>query len=70
MKVMKLVVMVIDMDNLGEDAIKERIELCRDIYPEVQSIEAREITGWCDDHPLNYRPASKQEFERLFSESK
>lgn len=69
MKVMKLVLMVIDTDNMGEEAIKSRIESCRDVYPEIKSVEIREIDDWRDDHPLNNIMTSDQEFERLFTES-
>jgi hypothetical protein len=64
---MKLVLMVIDMDNLGEDAIVEQIEQCKYIYPEVKSVEIRDIGEWSDDHPLNKRHKSDSEFERLFT---
>lgn len=70
MRVMKLVLMVIDADNIGAMAIKERIENCRDVYPQVKLSEIRYISDWSDDHPLNKMDTSDSEFERLFSESK
>jgi len=69
MRVMKLVLMVIDADNIGARAIKERIENCRDVYPQVKLSEIRYISDWSDDHPLNNIMTSDSEFEQLFSES-
>lgn len=66
---MKLVLMVIDTDNMGEEAIKSRIENCKDVYPEIMSSEIRNIEDWSDDHPLNNAMKSDNEFERLFSDN-
>ena len=70
MQVMRIEVMVIDMDGLGAEAVKETIEnqkypnYC--ISPEVKAIEVREIGEWSDGHPLNHRDKADAEYKRLF----
>ena len=67
MKVMKLVVMVIDFEEMGEDEIIREIERCRYSMPKVFSIESRDIGEWHDEHPLNKKLMAKGEFDRLFN---
>jgi len=70
MKVMKLEVIVLDMDNLGAECVKEAIENARYpnrcISPEVKAIEVRDIGEWSDDHPLNRTSTAEAELRRLF----
>lgn len=70
MKVYRVVLCVIDHDDVG-DGIKDVIENTRFpnrcINPTVTQIESREIGEWHDDHPLNKCDTSNAEFERLFS---
>ena len=70
MKVYKVIVLIIDMDEIGEDELKLVIENTRYpnrcISPEVHSIEAADIGEWDDYHPLNNRFTSIKEWERLF----
>ncbi len=70
MKAFKLEVLVIDMDDIGEEAIRSEIEdtkysnYC--IAPKVRTIRAQDIGEWSDDHPLNKHATSDTEYRRLF----
>jgi len=70
MKVYKLEVLVIDMDELGPQEIQEVLENARYpnrcISPKVLSVQGREIGEWRDDHPLNQRDTYQAEIKRLF----
>jgi hypothetical protein len=70
MQVIKLEVMVIDMDGLGAEEIKFVIENQRYpnycILPKVRKMEVREIGKWSDDHPLNHSDKQDDEYDRLF----
>jgi hypothetical protein len=70
MKAYKVTVLIIDMDEIGEDELKLVIENTRYpnrcISPEVYSIETVDIGEWDDNHPLNNRFALIKEWERLF----
>ncbi len=70
MKVYKIELMVIDLDVVGEEGIKEVIENQKYpnhcIDPHVKNIEGRDIGEWHDDHPLNKRDQSEDYFRRLF----
>lgn len=72
MKVYKIEVMVIDLDEIGEEEIKDVIEHTkypnRCIHPEVIQIESRDVGKWTDDHLLNHVSKSAAEFKRLFSQ--
>lgn len=72
MKVTKVVVMIVDFDELGEDDIKNTLENANYpndcIGPIVQEIETVEV-DWTDEHPLNMDSTSSAEFERLFKEN-
>ncbi len=69
MKVYKVVLSIIDFDEVG-DEMADYIEDAH--YPNdclslrVVSIESRDIGEWSDDHPLNQSDTAKAEFERLF----
>lgn len=68
-KVYKIELLVIDFDDLGEEAVKDEIENTRYanhcISPTVQKIETREV-DWSDDHPLNDVNKSDEEYKKLF----
>lgn len=70
MQVIKLEVIVLDMNGLGTDGVKDAIENARYpnrcISPEVKAIEVREIGEWSDDHPLNRTDTAEEELRRLF----
>ncbi len=71
MKVHKIVLMVIDHDEVGKQGIVNVIEdqnypnMC--ILPSVMDIETKDIGEWSDDHPLNMGNISK-EFNKLFNQ--
>ena len=69
-KVHRLVVCIIDHDNLGPEQVAEVLENARYpnrcINPDVVSIETAEVE-WSDDHPLNMRGTSKAAFAELFA---
>ena len=73
MRVMRLEVIVVDTDNIGEKAIREAIEHSK--YPNwcitarVRGIETRDIGEWNDDHPLNRRDTAEEELNRLFGKA-
>ena len=70
MKAYKIEILVIDMDEIGEDEIKSVIENARYpnrcISPEVKNIQSVDIGEWHDEHPLNLRSKVDAEFARLF----
>lgn len=70
MKVMKIEILVIDFDGVGEDGIKSVIENSRYpnrcINPEVKDIKTVDIGEWSDDHPLNNMTTCDEEYKRLF----
>lgn len=71
MKVYKIEVMVIDLDDLGETEIVDVIENTKYpnhcISPEVKAIESRDIGLWHDDHPMNKHDTQDAEYRRLFT---
>jgi hypothetical protein len=70
MQAHKVVLLIIDMDELGSSEVKEVIENThypnRCISPDVHSIETVEIGEWDDDHPLNQTLTADVEWRRLF----
>lgn len=70
MQVIKLEVVIVDMDGLGAEEIKSVIENQRYpnhcISPDVRNMEVREIGEWSDEHPLNHRDKQEAELVRLF----
>lgn len=70
MKAHKVILTIIDFDEVGADDIKIIIEDTRYpnrcISPEVVSIETVDIGEWDDDHPLNSNATAPQEWRRLF----
>lgn len=73
-KVMKVTLLVVDHDDLGEQSVKDLIEATRFpshcISPSVMDVEAVDIGEWHDSHPINLFTTRKREFERLFSNGK
>lgn len=71
MKVYKLEVMVLDLDEIGEQDIRDVIENTRYpnhcIHPKVKAIESRDIGEWSDDHPMNQKALADDEYRRLFA---
>lgn len=69
---MKITIMVIDHDNIGPDEAAEVLENARYpnrcMYPNVMSIESREIGEWSDANPLNCETTMRDEFRRLFGD--
>lgn len=70
MQVHRVVLTVIDFDELGADGIVETLEeTCypnRSMNPRVSTIETRDIGAWSDDHPLNKYETEEAELARLF----
>lgn len=67
MKVYKIEIMVVDMDQIGEEEIIGVIESTKYIHPEVKAIDSRDIGEWHDDHPLNSITKADAEYRRLFN---
>jgi hypothetical protein len=70
MQVHKVVLTIIDFDEIGADEIESVIENAhypnRCISPDVFSIESAEIGEWDDDGPLNHSDTSDAEWKRIF----
>lgn len=71
-KVYKIVMLLVDHDELGPKGIKSLFEdeqyPNHIIGPDVMSIEERDIGEWHDKHPLNFHSKMRAEYERLFPE--
>ncbi len=70
MKVYKLVISIIDLEEHGETLLVEDIKNLRGFSPSIISIESAEIGEWTDDHPLNNSNTYNKEIERLFNAKK
>jgi hypothetical protein len=70
MQIHKIVLTIIDLDEIGAESCREVLENTkypnRCISPDVLSIETREIGEWHDDHPLNHEETADAEIARLF----
>lgn len=66
-KVFKMEVMAIMDDDWDEDSVIAAIENTKYVYPQVKSIQRRDIGDWSDDHPLNKKATAQAEYERLFA---
>lgn len=70
-KVFKVELMVIDFDDVGEEAIVKMLENARypnrAINPVVMYTESRE-TEWTDDHALNFKETEIAAYRKLFPE--
>jgi hypothetical protein len=68
-QVHKLVVMVVDHDDLGGTEVRDIIEHNRYpnhcMSPRVMLIDTREVE-WSDDHPLNRESTQEDGFDALF----
>lgn len=71
MKLYKIEIMVLDLDEIGEQEIKDVIENTnypnRCISPEVKKIEVRDIGEWHDEHLMNMTDKADAEYHRLFA---
>ena len=69
-KIHKVVLMIVDHDDIGAADVVEVLENTRYpnhcIGPHVMHTETREVE-WTDDHPLNQRGTSAKTFETLFA---
>ena len=63
-KVHRVVLLVVDHDNLGAATISSM--LANADFPEVMHIDTREVE-WTDSHPLNIGGKMQNEFVRLFN---
>jgi hypothetical protein len=74
MKVYRLVLMVVDHDQIGHDEMRTILENQKYpnhcMYPTVTEIDYREIGEWSDDHPLNRTATSDATFRALFADPK
>lgn len=72
MKVYRVELMIVDMDDIGGEAIRDELENghygndC--ISPAVMLIDSRDV-DWSDDHPLNKSGTADQAFADLFATS-
>jgi hypothetical protein len=70
MNVHKVILRIIDFDDIGADEIKLVLEEThypnRCISPEVASIETVDIGEWDDDHLLNNYTTAEAEWRRIF----
>ena len=68
-KVIKLEVMVIDLDGIGVEEVKEALENARYpnrcISPNVMGVKYCHV-DWSDDHPLNKNDTHVEAYEILF----
>lgn len=64
---------MLDFDSIGANGVKNAIENARyhnhSIFPEVKTIDARDIGEWSDDHPLNKPETSEKEILRIFGDN-
>ncbi len=70
-KVHKIVICIVDPDDLGAAEVKTVLEGARYpnhcISPRVVAVETREVE-WADDHPLNRRGSIASAFTQLFTD--
>lgn len=70
MQVHKIVLMVIDLEGLGQKGVIEEIENVKYpnycISPKVMCVDTRDCGEWHDDHPLNKKHTYDAEIKRLF----
>jgi hypothetical protein len=66
MKAYKVEVLVLDFENYGKEQIDLMLGDVRGLSCSVRGIEEADIGEWTDEHPLNHRSTSDQEFKRLF----
>jgi len=70
MNVHKIVLYVLDFDNIGADSVAFEIENTRYanrcISPNVLSVETADIGKWSDESPLNRTDTCSDEIKRIF----
>lgn len=70
MEVFKVELLILDLDEVGEEGVRELLENThypnRAISPKVKKIETREVE-WDDKHPLNLRDTADQAYQELFN---
>jgi hypothetical protein len=70
MQIHRIVLTVIDFDELGAEEVGSVLENARYpnhcISPSVLQIDTREIGEWTDEHPLNQSETAAAEIDRLF----
>ena len=70
MKAYKVEILIVDFDQCGAEEIRSVLEIARYpnrcIRPEVMKVTEADIGEWRDDHPLNLRAQTREEYERLF----
>lgn len=73
MKIHRVVLLIVDSDDIGAESVADVIENARYpnhcIGPSVMRIDTREVE-WSDEHPLNQSDTSQKAFEELFKEVK
>lgn len=73
MKVHRIVLLVVDHDDIGADEARDVIENARYpnrcIAPRVMETETREVE-WSDEHPLNSLRSDRAAFKALFGGGK
>lgn len=75
MKAHKVELLIVDHDGLGSQEITDVIENIKYpnwcIYPEVKSVETKDIGEWNDDHALNQLGEESDKFyQKLFNKDK
>lgn len=72
-KVHRIVLMVVDHDDIGIDEVRETIENAhypnRCIAPTVMAVETKEV-DWDDNHPLNTHATQRESFAVMFGPGK
>lgn len=72
MRIHKIIVLVVDYDDLGGMAVRNVLEEARYpnrcIHPRVMRVESRDVK-WSDEHPLNNRQTQAEAFAELFGEA-
>lgn len=70
MKAYKVELLIIDFDELGEDALRHQLENASYpndcVCPIVMAIMGRDIGPWHDDHALNSRSTRAAAYDFLF----
>ena len=73
MKIMKVELLIIDHDSIGEEEIKDVLENTKYpnwcINPEVKSIKTAKV-DWHDEHPLNIKSKSDSAYIEIFGLNK
>ena len=71
MKAMKVEILVLDFDDIGEDEVRSAIENSHYpnhcIAPQIQRIKSVDI-DWNDDHPLNKAGTAAKAYQDLFAD--